>query len=116
MKKIITLNKNREFNLLYRRGKCYVSSVLVTYVLKNNKNVKRYGVTTSKKIGKAVFRNRSKRVIKEAYFKLYDNISPGYDIVFVARGRTPYVKMDIVYKKMKKQLKKAGVFKEKKSN
>ena len=73
---------------LYRKGKCYVSSSLVTYVLKNRSNEKRYGITTSKKIGKAVQRNRARRVIRASLYDLYSDIIPGYDIVFVARGKT----------------------------
>lgn len=34
MGKNVTLKENRDFLRLYRKGKCYVSSSLVTYVLK----------------------------------------------------------------------------------
>lgn len=107
MSKYITLNQNRQFQFLYRRGQSFVSPVLVTYVYKNKMNNLRFGITTGKKIGKAVLRNRSKRVIREAYFQLYDQLKPGYDIVFVARGKTPYVKSTEVLRYMKKHLKKA---------
>ena len=39
-------------------------------------------------------------------------LKKGYDFVFVARGKTPYVKSTVVYKEMKKQLSLAGVLKE----
>ena len=103
MGKNVTLKENRDFLRLYRKGKCYVSSSLVTYVLKNRSNEKRYGITTSKKIGKAVQRNRAR------LYDLYSDIIPGYDIVFVARGKTPYVKSDVVKKEMTDHLKKAKV-------
>ena len=107
--KNVTLKENRDFLRLYRKGKCYVSSSLVTYVLKNRSNEKRYGITTSKKIGKAVQRNRARRVIRASLYDLYSDIIPGYDIVFVARGKTPYVKSDVVKKEMTDHLKKAKV-------
>lgn len=109
MGKNVTLKENRDFLRLYRKGKCYVSSSLVTYVLKNRSNKKRYGITTSKKIGKAVQRNRARRVIRASLYDLYSDIIPGYDIVFVARGKTPYVKSDVVKKEMTDHLKKAKV-------
>ena len=49
---------------------------------------------------------------RKLYYKLYPDIKKGYDFVFVARGKTPYVKSTVVYKEMKKQLLLAGVLKE----
>lgn len=109
--KICTLKCNREFHRLYNRGKSYVSPSLVTYVIKNRVGYNRIGITTSKKIGKAVQRNRARRIITEAYREISPEIKCGYDFVFVARGRTPYVKSTDILRCMKNQLKKAGVFK-----
>ena len=66
MSEYITLKDNRDFSGLYRRGKSFVGPVLVTYVLKNKSDNLRFGITTGKKIGKAVRRTRSRRVIREA--------------------------------------------------
>lgn len=62
-----TLKENKDFRRLYHRGKSYVSPVLVTYVMKNRKAGLRIGFTTSKKIGIAVQRNRSRRIMREAF-------------------------------------------------
>lgn len=106
---LITLKENKDFRRLYSRGKSYVGPALVTYVIKNRRTMTRIGITTSKKIGKAVMRNRSRRVIREAYYLLMDEVKPGYDIVFVARGRTPFVKSTLILRTMRKQLSEAGV-------
>lgn len=58
------------------------------YILKNKKNINRIGITTSKKIGNAVKRNRDRRIIREAVRKLEGEMKTGFDFVFVARGRT----------------------------
>ncbi len=108
---IVTLKENRDFRRLYAKGKSYPSAILVTYVMKNRCECVRIGITTGKKIGKAVLRNRSRRIIREAYRDLSDRIKPGYDLVFVARGKTPFVKSYDVLKSMKKELKDAGVLK-----
>ncbi|MBQ9673334.1 MAG: ribonuclease P protein component [Ruminococcus sp.] len=110
MGKSFTLKENRDFLRLYRRGKCLVAPSIVTYVLKNKCGKTRYGITTSKKIGKAVQRNRARRVIRAAWFDLYSSIVPGYDVVFVARGKTPYVKSDVLKREIESHLKKAGIF------
>lgn len=106
---LITLKENKDFRRLYSKGKSYVSPTLVTYVMKSRKPITRIGITTSKKVGKAVMRNRSRRVIREAYYALMNEVKPGYDIVFVARGKTPFAKSTLILRIMKKQLSEAGV-------
>lgn len=107
--RMITLKENREFHRVYNKGKSYVAPLIVTYVFKRKYGESRVGITTGKKIGKAVQRNRARRIIMSAYRELYPKINGSYDIVFVARGRTPYVKSTDVLRCMEKQLKRAGV-------
>ena len=106
---IITLKRNNDFRRLYSRGRSYGSSVVVIYVMKNRSNDVRVGITTSKKIGKAVLRNRSRRIIREAYRMIADDVRQGVDLVFVARGKTPFVSSNDILRDMKKELKEAGV-------
>lgn len=104
-----TLKLNKEFRRLYGRGRSAVSPVLVAYVLKNRLGYCRIGITTGKKIGCAVQRNRARRVIMAAWRSLLPDISGGYDIVFVARGRTPFAKSTEILKKMRPMLSSCGV-------
>lgn len=108
-KKIITLNRNSDFRRLYARGKSGTNPALVTYVLKNRAGICRFGITTSKKIGNAVERNRSRRVIRAAFRELAPRIQGNWDIVLVARGRTKYCKSTKILRIMEEQLKSAGV-------
>ena len=109
MEKMVALCRNNDFRRLYARGKSFVSPVVVVYTLKNRTGQVRVGITTSKKIGNAVQRNRSRRVIREAYRGLASWVRPGVDLVFVARGKTPYVKSTDVARHMERQLQAAGV-------
>ena len=111
MSEIITLKNNSDFRRLYNRGKSFASPLVVTYVLKNRTGNVRIGITTGKKIGKAVMRNRSRRLIRAAFYELQEQIKPGFDLVFVARSKTPFVKSYDVLRAMKKELKDAGVVK-----
>lgn len=111
MAKIITLKKNSDFRRLYGRGKSFANPALVTYVFKNRAGNCRIGITTSKKIGNAVIRNRSRRVIRAAYAQLEPEISGNWDFVFVARSRTHKLKSYDILRVMKKQLAAAGVLK-----
>jgi ribonuclease P protein component len=108
---ILSLSENKDFRRIYARGKSFVAPVLVTYVLKNRTNNVRVGITTSKKIGNAVKRNRSRRVIRAAYREIAPSVKDGYDLIFVARTRTPFVKSTDLVKIVSSQLKQAGVLK-----
>lgn len=105
----ISLNRNTDFRRLYRRGKSFTHPALVTYVMRNRAGICRFGITTSKKIGNAVERNRSKRVIRAAFFAVSEEILGNWDIVFVARSRTKWIKSTELEKVMQKQLCAAGV-------
>lgn len=105
---IVPLTDNRDFRRLYTRGKSMVSPALVTYVRKNRDEGVRVGITTSKKVGNAVKRSRCRRVIRAAFRSLYPRVAPGYDFVFVARGRTPFLKSTQICRVMAAHLREAG--------
>ena len=107
------LKQNSDFRRAYGRGKSYSDPALVTYVLKNNRaGICRMGITTSKKIGNAVERNRCRRIIRAAFYEISPMIDGRYDFVFVARTRTVNKKSTDIQKIMLQQLKKAGVIKQ----
>ena len=54
------------------------------YYVKNRTGTRRLGITVSKKIGNAVIRNRTRRIIREAYRECQDTLKCGWDIVIVA--------------------------------
>ncbi len=107
--KIITLKENRDFQRIYRRGKSYASPVLVTYITKNRDNNLQIGITTGKKIGCAVNRSRCRRIIRAAYTQIQPQLKTGYNIVFVARSKTPYVKSTDVLQAMRQHFKQANI-------
>ncbi|TYQ14752.1 UNVERIFIED_CONTAM: ribonuclease P protein component [Acetivibrio alkalicellulosi] len=85
MKHTVSLKKNYEFLKVYKKAKFFAGQLMVLYVIKNKYNYNRLGITTSKKFGKSIKRNRVRRLIKENYRKKEDIIKNGYDIVIVAR-------------------------------
>ena len=107
--KSTTLKENKDFRRLYYRGKSEASSCIVTYVMKNNFGETRVGITSGKKIGNAVKRNRARRIIRAAFSSYEGSLKGSYDIVFVARTRTTQVKMQEVEQQMGEQLKRLGV-------
>ena len=109
MAKLLTLKENREFKKIYNRGKYFVSPELVTYVMKNKTGKLRYGITVSKKIGNAVTRNRTKRIIRASLYMQLEKISCPCDIVFVARVRTSTLKSTDLSRIMEQHFKSAGI-------
>lgn len=92
MSDFVTLKSNPDFRRLYNRGISITDPALVIYYSKNRAGICRIGITTSKKIGNAVERNRSRRLLKEAFRSVCPRVIPQYDIVIVARSKTKYVK------------------------
>lgn len=111
MGKINSLSKNRDFRRVYSKGKFASSPLIVTYVLKNRLGLVRVGITTSKKIGNAVKRNRCRRIIRAAYMSIQQQLPRGFDIIFVARNNTPNVKSYDILKDMSYQLRRIGLLK-----
>ena len=112
MEKLVPICRNNDFRRIYARGKSYVSPLVVVYALKNRTKNVRVGITTSKKVGNAVQRNRSRRVIREAFRALAPRVRPGFDLVLVARGKTPYVKSTDVRRQLERQLQATGLLRE----
>lgn len=105
MQKTIVLTLNKDYRRLYYKGKSAVDPALVTYALRNRiPGQNRIGITVTKKIGKAVIRNRCKRVIRAAYRLLEPQLPEGWDFIFVARGKTANIKSTDLIPVMKKQI------------
>lgn len=110
--KITKVKENYIFRRAYNKGKSFVTPLLVVYVLKNRNLGLRLGVTAGKKIGKAVKRNRAKRLIIAAFNQCLPHISGNYDFIIVARPRILTEKSTVVTEKLQKTLKMAGIFEE----
>ncbi|MBR0447404.1 MAG: ribonuclease P protein component [Clostridia bacterium] len=103
-----TLCENKDFRTLYYRGDSRVHAGLVTYVRRNRLGHPRIGITTGKKVGCAVKRSRARRVIREGFRPLFPQVG-GYDIVFVARTRTPELKSTTLTPVIRRHLTEMGV-------
>ena len=84
--KVTTLKENHLFARAYRKGRCFSAKTVAVYVLNNrDKESTLVGITVSKSRGKAVKRNRAKRIIRESYRALHPFVKKGFIIVIVAR-------------------------------
>lgn len=102
MKKIKTLKKNYEFKNVLSKGKFYINKHIILYVKDNNKKENYVGIAVNTKVGKAVRRNRIKRLIRESYRIEKDKLKRGKDIVFLWNKNSSIEGMNysIVHKEM----------------
>jgi len=77
--------KNKDFQIVYKKGKSYANKYLVMYILENNSKENRIGISVSKKVGNSIIRHRITRLIRESYRLHKNNFKQGYDIVVIAR-------------------------------
>ena len=86
MKYSESLKKTKDFQNVYRRGKSYANRYLVMYVLSNQTEGNRLGISVRKKVGNSVIRHHLTRLIRESYRLHEDMFNSGLDIVVVARS------------------------------
>ena len=87
-----SLKKNRDFQNVYRNGKSKANKYLVMYVLENQLDSNRLGISVSKKVGNSVIRHHLTRLIRESYRLNKEMFNSGLDIVVIARESAKYRK------------------------
>ena len=80
-----SLKKNKDFQSVYNNGVSFANRYLVMYVLKNNTENNRIGISVSKKVGNSVIRHHITRLVRESYRLHEDMFDSGLDIVVIAR-------------------------------
>src|SRR5947209_2802360 len=79
------LTRSGDFTRVRRRGRSAGGALLHVYVLPVRSPEIRIGFSVSKKVGKAVVRNRVKRRMREAVRRYIPVMRPGQDVVVIAR-------------------------------
>ena len=108
MKFSSALKLNHIFRRLYS-SVGQVNGYMVLYARKNRTDQNRVGVTVSKKLGKAVVRNRVRRRLREVYRLNEAQFLPGWDIVVVARSRAVDAPFAVLTKSYLNLAKRAGI-------
>lgn len=83
MKNTTMLKKNYEFRRVLTKGKYYGSMYIEAYILDNNRSGNKLGIAISKKIANSVNRNKIKRLIRENYRLMEDNMMMGKSMVIL---------------------------------
>lgn len=96
MKKKFIVKSTRDFDSIIKNGICIKNKYFVIYYQKNNLSYDRYGISVSKKLGNAVFRNKYKRKLRaiiDNYKKVYIN---NEDYIIILRKEAINQKYEIL--------------------
>ncbi len=77
------LRKTAQYAVVYGEGRSWANSLLVVKALPNGLALSRYGFSISRRVGKAVTRNRVKRLLREILRAA--PIKMGWDVVIIVR-------------------------------
>jgi ribonuclease P protein component len=80
------LRDNEQFQRVKKDGRSWSHLLLVLCALPNGLEYSRFGFSVSKRVGKAVVRNRVKRLLREAARARHSLVVPGQDLVLIARS------------------------------
>jgi len=83
LKKTKILKKNYEFKTVFSKGKYYGGNFLEIFVVNTKNEYNRLGIAVSTKVGKSVKRNKIKRLIRENYRLIEQEIKTGKDIIIL---------------------------------
>lgn len=101
MKKSRRVKSEFDFQKVFKKGKSFANRQFVVYGLeKEGQKQFRIGLSVSKKLGNAVFRNQIKRYIRQSFHELDSDLRQDMDYVIIARK--PAATMD--FEEIKKSL------------
>ena len=96
MRKLYIVKTTRQFEDIIKTGICKKNKYFVLHEKNNDLKYDRFGISVSKKLGNAVFRNKYKRIIRsilDNYKKLYIN---NKDYIIILRKEAINVNFDIL--------------------
>ena len=97
-----------QFSLVYDEGKSWAGKEVVIRALPNGLNSSRFGFVVSRRVGKAVLRNRVKRRLREIIRQI--PVQPGWDIILIARIPAAATGFADLSQSVRKLLVRAGLF------
>lgn len=100
MRKLYIVKRSQDFESIMKDGKCRKNRCYVVYSKENQLPYNRYGISVSKKLGNAVFRNKMKRKVRNIIDNYKKNYINGKDYVIILRRGV----VDMSYQDLEKNL------------
>lgn len=83
------LRGRNTFRAIRQRGVRETAGPLILWAAPNSLDMVRLGLSVSRTLGNAVFRNRLKRLVREAFRLVQYDLPKGYDLVISLRPHQP---------------------------
>lgn len=100
MQKQYRVKKSKEIESIIKEKNFKSSPYITIYKKKSETGHFRYAISVGKKIGNAVCRNRSKRLITAVIDNLNINLDLSYDVFLIARPKIKELSYDMLYKQL----------------
>lgn len=108
MNRAFRLKSSKAFEYIHKNGKSYADKNLVLIVCKTKYSLK-VGFSVSKKVGKAVVRNKTKRRLREGFRLLIPSLNRHFNYMLIARAAAASCDYHTLLSSMKTLLNKAGM-------
>ncbi len=95
IKRAWRLKSEADVQRVWQQGGTWAHPLIILRARANGLAQSRVAFVVSRKVGKAVARNRAKRLMREAARQRFPHIVQGYDIVLI--GRNPIVQASLPY-------------------
>lgn len=105
----LRLRRAEDYERLRREGKTFAGRMMVLSVAPNQAGYNRYGFVISRRFGKAVQRNRARRLMREGVRLLHPRLVSGYDLALIARSGMQSQSLSSVVPELERLLRQAGL-------
>lgn len=103
------ISRSYEYRNVYQQGKKIPGRYIIAFVTPNLTENNRFGIVTSKKVGKAVVRNKAKRQLRAIVKSQWADLGQGYNVVIVVRNSFPGIPFKLIKKDFSIVMRKAGL-------
>lgn len=103
------LSRPQDFAALQRRGTLRSHPLLSARFLRTDLETTRFGLSTGRKLGGAVTRNRVRRRLREALRVMAPAFQPGWDVLIIARPALVEADHDALVGALRRLLERGGV-------
>lgn len=109
MQRKFRLTRSTDFKRVRRTGKSFAHPFVVLVIQASEASRVRVGVTAGRSVGGAVQRNRAKRLLREAIRPLLPQLTPGWDLILIARPALASSTLQEIHQALKSLLHRAHI-------
>jgi ribonuclease P protein component len=104
------LSRPQDFEAVQRVGTIRSHTLMLARFRRTDLEDTRFGLSTGRKLGSAVVRNRVRRQLREALRVMAPSFQPGWDVLIIARPALVEADHDELVGALRRLLQRGGVF------